>query len=225
MIGLKLSNPLMVHRVYCGESVRGIVVIFSMRTQPGGEVTSVVFVSMALQPDLEMTNSTDAGGVQLSGKINPQMHTGVLHSATTHSHTQPWMQIYIAPYIQINRAYVHKHVSKSKWVWGSLRADRCTRGPEEKVWQWHVWCMTHIRRVTKGHAWRNTGNNAKWQMRRKMTTLLWSDKELVVHGKGKLSSGGPFSLWDRSMAENGICLSSSNTAWIISARTQYTVKQ
>lgn len=99
MIGLKLSNPLMVHRVYCGQSGRGIVVIFSTRTQPGGEVTSVLFVSMALQPDLEMTNSTDAGGVQLSGKMNPQMHTGVLHSATTYSHTQSWMQRYIAPYI------------------------------------------------------------------------------------------------------------------------------
>lgn len=81
-MGFKLSTPLRVHSVYCGLSLRGIV-IFSMKTQPGVEVTSVLFVSMALQLNLEMTNSAAAaGGARLSGRVHTQAHTGVLHFAT-----------------------------------------------------------------------------------------------------------------------------------------------
>lgn len=64
-----------------------MVVILSVSTQPGGEVTSVLFVFMALQQDLEMTNSTAAGRAQLSGKANTQMHTGALYFGTMHTHT------------------------------------------------------------------------------------------------------------------------------------------
>ncbi len=37
-----------------------------VRTQPGGEVTTELFVSVALQPDVEMTNCAAAGGAQRS---------------------------------------------------------------------------------------------------------------------------------------------------------------
>lgn len=61
-----------------------------MKTQPGVGVTLVLlFVSMALQLDLEMSDSTAAaGGAQLSGKMNTQARTGVLHFANAQtSHT------------------------------------------------------------------------------------------------------------------------------------------
>lgn len=75
--------------ILAASSLKTIAVIFSVRTQPHVEVTSVLFVSVALQPDLDMI-STASGGVQLSSKTNTQMHTGAPLSATTH--TRPQMQ-------------------------------------------------------------------------------------------------------------------------------------
>ncbi len=140
--------------VYCRQSLRGVAVIFSAGTQPGGEVTSVLFVSMALQPDLEMTNSAAAGGARLSSKINTQMHTGALHSAITHTHTRPRMQRYINPCIKTWGTRTHTctytHERESKWIQGSLWADRCTRGPEGRVWRRPAWCMIRIQHLTEG---------------------------------------------------------------------------
>lgn len=60
------------------QSLRGAAVILSVGTQPGGEVTSVLFVSTSLQPDLEMTNSAAAaaaaGRSQRLRETTTQMH-------------------------------------------------------------------------------------------------------------------------------------------------------
>lgn len=60
-----------------------------MKTQHGVEVTTVPLVSMALQLDLEMTDSAAAAGrAQRSGKITTRAHSGALHFADAQtSHT------------------------------------------------------------------------------------------------------------------------------------------